>query len=431
MAAAMGTPCRSLSALAIAGWLLAGCAPDASPPIALSTEATEATEANGTLVGAALRPVGLEHLPPLYDRDLSVSGRTDASPKLASLRLALERNLTWLRGRPQDRLYDYGERQVTAAQLSAALQEVVAWLDAEPSPEVFAARVVQRFDVVESVGGPGTLAGDHGMLVTGYYTPEIEASRSRRPDYQVPIYGPPGGLIRVDLGEWSDDWRGRRIGGILQAGRLVPFPDRAALRGNVLLRGREIAWAKDEVDLFFLEVQGSGTLRFPDGSSRRIGYAGANGRAYRSIGKLLIDEGVIPRERMSMQSLRTWLADHPEHVQRVLDYNQSVVFFRFLDGLPPGNLGFPVTAGRSVAVDQKLLPPGGFGFLVTDLPAATPDGGTVVEGPLTRFVLAQDTGGAIRGAERADFYWGPGAEAAERAGVMKQPGRLFFFVPKL
>lgn len=407
--------------------VLTGCGPDASPP-----PDPERFEAIAEVdASTALRPVDFEHLPPLYDR-AAAAAETAGEPDWSSLRLALDRNLTWLRGRPQDREYTYGERKVSVGELRTALGEVRAWLDAEPpiTPEVFAARVVQRFEVVESVGRPGTRPGEPGMLVTGYYEPEIAASPRRRPGYEVPIYGPPGGLIRVDLGAWSDEWQGRRIAGLLRDGRLVPFPDRAALRTDPVLRGREIAWARDEVDLFFLEVQGSGSLRYPDGTVRRIGYAGANGRTYRSIGRLLIDEGAIPRERMSMQSLRAWLAEHPGEVRRVLDYNQSVVFFRFLDGPPVGNLGFPVTPGRSVAVDQRLLPPGGFGFLITDMPAPTADGGTVVEGPLTRFVLAQDTGGAIRGPERADFFWGPGEDAAGRAGVMKQPGRLLFFVPR-
>lgn len=404
-----------------------GCGPDASPPpVPGGTTSEPVVEAR-----TALRPVALRDLPPLFDR-AAARGDTDPnqSADWSALRLALDRNLSWLRGRPQERAYTYGERQVSVGQLRSALGEVRGWLDEEPTPESFAARVVQRFDVVESVGRPGTEPGEKGLLITGYYEPEIAASPRRRPGYEVPIYGPPGGLIRVDLGQWSDDWKGRRIAGLLRGGSLVPFPDRAALRTDPVLRGREIAWAKDEVDLFFLEVQGSGSLRYPDGSVRRIGYAGANGRAYRSIGKLLIDEGAIPRHRMSMQRLRTWLAENPDHVRRVLDFNQSVVFFRFLEGPAEGNLGFPVTPGRSVAVDQKLMPPGGFGFLVTDLPAPTADGGTLVEGPLTRFVFAQDTGGAIRGADRADFFWGPGREAAGRAGVMKQPGRLLFFVPR-
>lgn len=419
--------CARSSALAliaaVAAVALSGCGPDASPPPSVDLLADDAEIDAST----ALRPVPQDQLPPLFDRAAAAPyGAIDWT----SLRLALERNLRWLAGRPHHREYTYGERKIKVARLRRELSVVRDWLDESPTPESFAARVVQRFDVVESVGRPETKPGEKGMLITGYYEPEIEASPRRRPGYEVPIYGPPGGLIQVDLGQWLDDWKGRRIAGLLRGGRLVPFPDRKALRTDPVLRGREIAWAKDEVDLFFLEVQGSGSLRYPDGSVRRIGYAGANGRAYRSIGKLLIDRGVIPRHRMSMQSLRAWLAENPQHVQRVLDYNQSVVFFRFLDGPPVGNLGFPVTPGRSVAVDQRLLPPGGFGFLVTDMPVPTADGGTLVEGPLTRFVFSQDTGGAIRGADRADFFWGPGLEAAGRAGVMKQPGRLLFFVPR-
>ena len=402
-----------------------GCGSDVSPPpggsIASQAEVLPLDAAS------ALRAVPPSQMPPLFDR---AAAGPDGKADWASLRLALDRNLRWLAGRPQNREYTYGEHKISVGRLRSELRAVRDWLDEDPTPESFAARVVQRFDVVESVGRPATKPGEKGMLITGYYEPEIEASPRRRSGYQVPIYGPPGGLIRVDLGQWSNDWQGRRVAGLLRGGSLVPFPDRAALRSDPILKGREIAWAKNEVDLFFLEVQGSGSLRYPDGSVRRIGYAGANGRTYRSIGKLLIDRGEIPRHRMSMQSLRTWLAENPQHVQSVLDYNQSVVFFRFLDGPPVGNLGFPVTPGRSVAVDQKLMPPGGFGFLVTDMPTPTADGGTLVEGPLTRFVFAQDTGGAIRGADRADFFWGPGREAAGRAGVMKQPGRLFFFVPR-
>ncbi|MDA8019151.1 MAG: MltA domain-containing protein [Thermoanaerobaculia bacterium] len=413
---------RGLAWLSIVPAII-GCGPDATPPPVIDSDAKSAV----VDAQSAIRPVTSGNLPPLFDRASHVPG---SSADWTSLQVALDRNLQWLRGRPKQRSYSYGERQVSVEELLRALTEVRGWLDEEPSPEVFASRVVQTFEVVESVGRAGTSPGERGVLVTGYYEPEIEASPRRSRDYSVPIYGPPGGLIRADLGQWSDDWRGRRIAGLLRGGRLVPFPDRAALREDPILRGREIAWARDEVDLFFLEIQGSGRLRYPDGTVRRVGYAGANGRTYRSIGKLLIDEGAIPRQQMSMQSLRKWLAENPEHIRRVLDFNQSVVFFRFLSGEPVGNLGFPVTPGRSVAVDQSLLPPGGFGFLVTDLPKPSAGGGSVVEGPLTRFVLAQDTGGAIRGADRADFFWGPGEEAAARAGVMKQPGRLLFFLPR-
>lgn len=307
----------------------------------------------------------------------------------------------------------------------AGLDRFSELLAAEPTPEDLARWVTEEFDILESVGDP---TGE--MLITGYFEPMIEASPSRRAGYEVPIYGRPSDLIEVNLGEFSDRFEGQRIAGRLEGRRLKPYADRQDLRMGAKIPASVVAWAADRVDLFFLEVQGSGTLRFPDGSAQRIGYHATNGQPYRSIGKLLIDEGVIPREKMSLQALRTYLSAHPEEVPRVLDYNPSVVFFRRLDGPPVGNLGFPVTAERSLAVDQKLFPAGALGFLVSEIPGLAEDGTTVGIGPLERFVLLQDTGGAIRGADRADFFWGRGAEATERAGAMKQPGALYILLPK-
>lgn len=441
---------RTLLVLLLLGGGLLGCMrwPEGVPPAprSLEVEEIEVTAEN------ALRPVPLSRLPLLLDDgalavDAARAVTTDdggdgSSGRWDSLRLALERHRGWLKNRPADRRYTFGPKQVSGRRLLDMADRILAWLDDDPTPEALAVRMAYELEAYESIGrepvgtgprqpGNETPGDGRNMLITGYYVPVIEGSLRKRPGYEVPIYGPPRGLIRADLGEWSDEWKGRRIAGILDGGRFRPFPDRQGIRqGVAALRGREIAWAKDPVDLFFVEVQGSGVLRLPDGSERRIGYASANGRPYRSVGRLLIDEGKVPRERMSMQAIRQYLADHPEELHRVLDHNPSQVFFRLLDGPPVGNLGIPVTAGRSIAVDQKLFPPGGFGFLLTDLPGAAPDGSTVVEGRISRFVLAQDTGGAIRGADRADFFWGGGAEAAERAGVMKQPGRLLFFVPK-
>ena len=381
---------------------------------------TETTVA--TTVDNAMRQLDWSEVPPFID-DGAVNG------DWSSLRLALERQLRWLERRPQDRQLTYGPRKVAIAELRIMVKEVLSWLDESPSAETFGARIAHHFDIFESVGKNREVPGD--MLVTGYYIPEIEGSLDRRPGYNVPIYRHPGGMVRVDLGAFNDEWKGRRIAGVLRGGKLEPFPDRQQIRSGVAeLRGREIGWAKDPVDLFFIEVQGSGVLRLPDGNTRRIGYAGANGRAYRSIGSLLINEGKVPRERMSMQAIRSYLAANPDDIERVLDYNQSFVFFRYLDGPPVGNLGFPVTAERSIAVDQKLFPQGALSFLITDRPQAGANGETIVEGPMQRFVLAQDTGGAIKGAGRADFFWGPGQDAAARAGVMKQPGRLLFIVPR-
>ncbi len=381
--------------------------PPLPAPLAVDSEAAELR------AGGALRPVDFAELPAFID-----------DGDWRSLRQAIERSRGWLAKRPADKMLTFGPRRIAARRLAESMRLLEQWLAEDPTPEALAVRVAQAFEILESVGDEGE------MLITGYYVPVIDGSLRRTSEYNVPIYGPPGNMIRVDLGLFSDRWKGMRTVGRLSGGRLLPYPDRSEIRRTSVLRGREIAWARDRVDLFFIEIQGSGVLRLPDGREIRIGYAGSNGRDYRSIGRLLIDEGKIERQKVSMQSIRSFLAEHPEEVDRVLDYNQSVVFFRKLDGPPLGSLGFPVTGRRSVATDHRLFPQGALGFLVTDLPAMGEDGRTVTEGALTRFVLNQDRGGAIRGAGRLDFFWGRGAEAAERAGVMKQPGRLFFLLPK-
>ena len=398
-----------LVGLVLASLLIPACAraplTDAPPPVA-EPEPVEVTPET------ALVQVPFERLPLLID-----------DGDWRSLETAIGRSAGWLKRRPAATRFTFGPREVTAGELAQALEEVLGWLAEDPSPETLAARMAQAFDVFESIGKGGE------MLITGYYEPVVEGSLRRGRGYDVPIYGPPGDMIRVDLGQFSEAWAGRRIAGRLNGRRLVPYPDRHQIRTSGL-QAPILAWARDRVDLFFIEIQGSGALRLPDGGELRIGYAGSNGRDYKSIGKLLIDQGKIERAKISMQSIRAYLAAHPDEIDEVLDYNQSVVFFRRLDGPPVGSLGVPVTPRRSIATDHRLFPPGALGFLITDLPAMGADGRTVAEAPLTRFVLNQDRGGAIRGADRVDFFWGRGREATERAGVMKQPGRLFFLVPK-
>ncbi|MCP3963376.1 MAG: transglycosylase [bacterium] len=406
---------RNAFALLLLAALCTACARDVPRPTAPAP--AEPTIEAPVTADTALRSVPLSEFPPLID-----------DGDWQSLDEAIGRSRRWLAGRPSGTSFTFGPRTLEAAEMVEALDLIRGWIAAEPTPETFAAQVAQHFDVLESVGGAD--GADGGMLITGYYEPVIEGSKRRRREYQVPIYGPPSDIIRVDLGLFSDEWKGRKTAGRLRGNTLVPYPDRAEIRADGLGRAKIIAWARDPVDLFFIEVQGSGALALPNGKEMRIGYAGSNGRQYRSIGRLLIDEGKIPREQISMQSIRAYLAAHPEEIERVLDYNQAVVFFRKLDSAPVGSLGFPVTPRRSIATDHRLFPRGALGFLATDLPAMAEDGSTVAEGTLTRFVLNQDRGGAIRGAGRVDFFWGRGEEASMRAGVMKQPGRLFFLVQK-
>ena len=397
--------------LACIAVLLAGC-PAEPPPVGPGVVERPLVEI--TRAEDALRPVPETLLGEFVD-----------DGDWPSLRAAIGRSLEYLERKDPGHELTFGPRRVGAADLAAALRSLDGWLAAEPTPAELASRLSELFEPMANVGD-----GRGGMLVTGYYEPLIAGSLRRTSEYSVPIYSPPKDLFRIDLGEFRDEWSGRSVTGLLDGNRLRPYPDRRHIRESGRLRGREIAWARDRVDLFFVEVQGSGALVLPDGREIRIGYAGANGRQYRSIGRLLIDEGEIPRERMSMQALRAWLRDHPEQIDRVLDYNESQVFFRRLDGPPVGSLGVPVTPGRSVAADHALLPPGALGFLLTEVPGVDESGATVAEAPLRRFVLNHDTGGAIRGADRADFFWGRGEEAALRAGLMKQPGRLYFLVPR-
>ncbi|MFY2560559.1 murein transglycosylase A [Corallococcus terminator] len=343
----------------------------------------------------------------------------------ASLRVALDQSLIWLRTRPVDHRFVYGPREVTAGALVSALERLRARLTDGMSSLDVSKAVMEDFELMESAGGE-----DGTVLFTGYYEPVLEGSLTRTDEYRVPVLSAPEDLIEVPLEPFAERFASERVFGRLEGKKLVPYWNRAEIRGGKLSpRKLELAWVKDPVSLFFMEVQGSGTLRLNDGGERRVGYAASNGRPYRSIGALLIQEGVIPREQMSMQALRAWLAANPTERDRVLDYNESYVFFRFLPGAAVGSLGREVTAGRSIATDARLFPKGGLAFIHTDHPVKMADG-SVQWRPLSRFVFNQDTGGAIKGAGRVDVFWGRGPEAELAAGMMKQKGRLLFLVPK-
>jgi membrane-bound lytic murein transglycosylase A len=266
-------------------------------------------------------------------------------------------------------------------------------------------------------------------LITGYYEPRLRGSRRPVPPFLTPLLRRPDDLIEVDLAAFSEDLRGRRIAGRVEGGRLVPYPDRAEIENGALDgRGLELAWVDDPVDRFFLEIQGSGRVLLDDGQELRVGYAAQNGRPYRAIGRDLVAMGAIPKDQVSMQSIRRWLEANPERARAIMHRNPSFVFFTELEGLAPedgplGALGVPLTAGRSLAVDRRHLPLGALLWLETTLPGAGEPT------PLRRLVVAQDVGGAITGVVRGDLFVGTGDEAGEVAGRMRQTGRLWILVP--
>ncbi|MBT4167451.1 MAG: murein transglycosylase [Rhodospirillaceae bacterium] len=274
-----------------------------------------------------------------------------------------------------------------------------------------------------------TFAGRATGLFTGYYEPSLRGSRERGAPYTTPLYGLPKDLINVDLGQFSEELQGKRIVGRLQGRRLTPYPERQGIVAGALAgRGLEIVYVDDPVDAFFLQIQGSGRVQLGDGEEMRLGYAGGNGRRYYAIGRELIKRGILSKENVSMQSIRAWLSANPLQGEEVMDLNASYIFFRELQGTGPiGALGVALTPGRSIAVDRRLIPLGIPVWLQASHPAADPEQG---DRPLHRLVLAQDTGGAIKGGVRGDIFWGHGPAAAAIAGRMKNAGQWFLLLPK-
>jgi membrane-bound lytic murein transglycosylase A len=268
-------------------------------------------------------------------------------------------------------------------------------------------------------------------LVTGYYEPLIRGSRQRDARNQTPVLGVPADLLTIDLGDLYPELRHKRVRGRIEGNKVVPYWSRAEIEAqsagsNAPAPSETLFWVEDPIEFFFLQTQGSGRVKLPDGSLARIGYADQNGHPFHSIGRFLIDRGELKPEEASMQGIQAWARAHPNELRALMNQNPSYVFFRELPGSAPdvgpiGALGVPLTPKRSIAVDARYIPLGAPVWLATTHPNSS--------APLNRLMLAQDTGGAIKGGVRADFFWGFGAEAGQYAGRMKQRGRMWVLLP--
>ncbi len=284
----------------------------------------------------------------------------------------------------------------------------------------------------EAAGGrPGEGSGWSRRigLFTGYFEPLLHGSRRRSERYGVPLYTQPSDLVMVDLGRFRDDLRGRRVAGRVQGGSLQPYDDREAIAsGSLAGRGLELIWVDDAIDAFFLHIQGSGRVELDDGTVFRVGYAAQNGHPYHAIGRTLVDLGELTLEEVSLQSIDAWLREHPDRADEVMATNDSYVFFREIRGDGPiGAQGVALTPERSLAVDRQHVPLGVPVWLDAMVPAAAADA------PDERrqwLLVAQDTGGAIRGAVRGDVFWGAGERARAIAGRMAHRGRYWALVPR-
>ncbi len=291
-----------------------------------------------------------------------------------------------------------------------------------PNQAQIMAYLTDYFEVYQATNLDNTDSG----LITGYYEPVLKASRNKSSFYSQPLYRQPDDLITVELADIYPELKYKRVRGKLQGNKLVPYFTRAEIESNsASLNGKELAWVSDPIDAFFLQIQGSGLLRLDNGEQIQVGYADQNGHAYNSIGRILIERGELTADKASMQGIKQWAANNPDKLRELLDNNPSYVFFRELPGNLPGPLGalgVPISSERSIAIDPKFIPLGAPVFLSTTQPNS--------DKPLKRLMLAQDTGGAIKGGVRADFFWGAGEKAGQLAGAMKQKGKIWVLLPK-
>ncbi|MBS0347089.1 MAG: murein transglycosylase A [Proteobacteria bacterium] len=295
-------------------------------------------------------------------------------------------------------------------------------LGGRPSAATVRSFMEARFNPWRVVNPDGTQEG----LVTGYYEPLIKGSRTRSKSFQWPVLGVPEDLLTIELGDLFPELKGQRVRGRLVGNKVVPYFSRSDMaRQPDKFAGKTILYAEDPIELFFLQVQGSGRVQLPDGGVVRLAYADTNGYAYQSIGRWLVDRGEMKMEQASMDGIKNWARANPARLQELLNANPSYIFFREVAssaGGPVGAIGQPLTEGRSMAVDPRSVPLGAPVFLSTTYPNS--------QQPLRRLMLAQDTGSAIKGGVRGDFFWGFGAEAGVQAGRMRQKGEMWVLWPR-
>ena len=334
---------------------------------------------------------------------------------VTALAAAVRASATYYGRLPPEQTIDVGAARVTAARMHAAFAALATFLDRAPRPEVIAAEIERRFVAYRAV-----VPDD--ALFTGYYLPAVSARAKADRRFRYPVLGRPHDLVTVVARDF-DASCAQEIAGRVENGKLRRYYTRAEIAAGALRDAPVLGWVDDPVALFFLQVQGSGSLVFPNGA-RPIGFAGSNGHPYVSIGKMLVDEGSLGADDASMQGIRSWLAAHPAEEARVLNANPRYVFFRTLDGPALGSLGVPVTAGRSIATDPAIYPPGALAYVRLH------DDDHGGDRAIARCMLNQDRGAAIRGPARVDVFFGAGPEAEAIAGRTKTRGELYFFAPR-
>lgn len=341
---------------------------------------------------------------------------------------AARQSLAYYQKLPPETAFIIGPMKVTALDMAVTLQNFLLIVENSSfSDERKVKQIKKEFDFYQSVGSDGR----GRVLFTGYYEPMLSCRVFSDDVYKYPLYKKPDDIIEIDLTLFGNDFPRNKLSARIEGRKVLPYYSREEIDQKKALNGRslEMLWCRDLVDIYFLQIQGSGKADLGSGDIVSILYDGQNGRQYKSLGKSLIDKGAIAKENMSMPAIREYLRTHPDDVVPLLNQNPSYVFFRMDMGPSIGNINVPLTPGRSIATDSKLLPKGALAFIETQKPVI--ENGAIKEwAPFTRFVLNQDTGGAIRGPGRVDLFWGQGQEAELAAGYMQQEGKLYFLIRK-
>jgi membrane-bound lytic murein transglycosylase A len=345
-----------------------------------------------------------------------------------SLEQGVLMSLSYLKKIPADRQFIFGKDQYNTEHMIKSLQHFLNYIQSRPSRKDLKEFIRSNYRIYRSVGRDG----EGEVLYTGYYEPLLQGSLVKSEQYRFPIYTRPRDLITIDLSLFHEKFRGEKIIGRFADQSVVPYYERSEIESEGVLGDKAdvLAWAKDPLDVFFLQIQGSGKVQLNNGEVFNVHYQTSNGRPYRSIGKLLIDEEKISVAEMSMQKIRQYLHNHPDEIDTVLNYNPSYVFFKIEPNGPLGNINVKLTPGRSIALDRHIFPPAALAFIETEKPLIDDAGRIQSWLRFSRFALNQDTGGAIKGPGRADLFWGNGSYAEIAAGHLKHTGRLYFLVLK-
>jgi membrane-bound lytic murein transglycosylase A len=345
-----------------------------------------------------------------------------------SLMAAMGKSLRYYEKIKGNTAYLFGERRVTVNELKESLLAFRQIIDSQESEIMKWRKILNTFDVYRATG-----YDDNGtVLFTGYFESSLEGSMKKTEHYKYPVYRTPNDILVVNLGKFNKKYNNEKIIGRLKNGEVIPYFTRYDIEEVGSLRGKnlELFWVSDPVDLFFMHIQGSGKIKFPDGKFIQVSFDQSNGHPYRSIGKYLLDKGKLSDTEMTHQTLKKYLREHPEALSDVFNHNESYIFFRIVENGPVGALGFTLTAGRSIATDLNLFPRGALAIIRLRKPVIDERGSIKTWESFSRFVLNQDTGGVIKGPGRVDLFCGSGANAEVVAGSLKEKGELYFLVKK-